>query len=98
MFSDELGFQASDGDPCMYVKHSTNGIMLIDLYVYNLLMAAKLTKQIKWIKTMLNELFDMKNLEEAIVCPGLEITHVIERKRSFGSLRYHTWKRLSKGL
>ena len=70
----ELKFKRSDGDPCLYVRHDGNGLMLIALYVDDLLLAAKTRTQISWMKNMLRERFDMKDLGEARVCLGLEIT------------------------
>ena len=55
VLSVELGFETSDGDPCLYDKHSDNGVMMIALYVDDLLMAAKTISQICWMKKMLSD-------------------------------------------
>ena len=45
VLADELGFERSSGDPCLYVKKSKEGVMIIALYVDDLLLAAKTTSQ-----------------------------------------------------
>ena len=72
--ADELGFKRSDADPCLYIKHDKDGIMMIALYVDDMLLAAKTMSQINWIKTKLSERFDMKDLGEAKLCLGLELS------------------------
>jgi len=72
--ADELGFKRSDADPCLYIKHDKVGIMMIALYVDDMLLAAKTMSQINWIKTKLSEQFDMKDLGEAKLCLGLELS------------------------
>ena len=75
VLAEELGFKRSDADPCLYyTKHDKDGIMMIALYVDDMLLAAKTTAQIDWIKTKLSDRFDMKNLGETKVCLGLEIS------------------------
>jgi len=81
VLSGELGFQRAEGDPCLYVKHEANGVMMIALYVDDLLLAAKSRSQILWMKNMLNERFEMKDLGEARVCLGLEITRDRNRRK-----------------
>ena len=67
----ELGFKRSDGDPCLYVKHEKEGIMNIALYADDLLLAAKTRTQILWMKMMLSERFDIKDLGGSKLCLGL---------------------------
>lgn len=41
VLSEKLKFKRSDGDPCLYVKHNVDGIIIIALYVDDILLAAK---------------------------------------------------------
>ncbi len=77
----ELGFTRSDGDPCLYVKQTDEGVMMIALYVDDLLIAARTKSQTSWIKKMLSDRFDMKDLGEAKVCLGLEITRNRQQRK-----------------
>ena len=77
----ELGFQTSDADPCIYVKHDMDGVMIIALYVDDLLLAAKTISQISWMKKMFCKRFEMKDLGEAKVCLGLEINRNRREKK-----------------
>ena len=83
VLSDQLGFKRSDGDPCLYVRHNDEGVMMIALYVDDLLLAAKTGCQISWMKRMLSERFEMKDLGEAKVCLGLEITRDRKAKKLY---------------
>ena len=77
----ELGFTRSEGDPCLYVRNTDEGVIMIALYVDDLLIAAKSKSQTSWVKKMLNDRFDMKDLGEAKVCLGLEITRDRENRK-----------------
>ena len=78
---EELGFRASDADPCVYVKEADGFIVIIAIYVDDLLIAGNNTDAIKWLKSQLRSRFDMKDLGDARKCPGLEITRDRARKR-----------------
>lgn len=72
---EQLGFQKCEGDPCLYVKYREDGVlMIIALYVDDLLLAGNDISGIKWMKNELNKRFEMKDLGEAKLCLGLEIT------------------------
>ena len=81
VLANELGFVRSDGDPCLYVKRTKEGVMMIALYVDDLLLATKTKSQTTWIKNMLSDRFDMKDLGEAQVCLGLEIARDRKQKK-----------------
>ena len=81
MLSGELDFKRSDADPCLYVKHTDEGVMMIALYVDDMLLAAKSKSRIDWMKSMLSDRFEMKDLGEAKVCLGLEITRDRSQKK-----------------
>lgn len=81
VLADELGFTRSDGDPCLYVKQAHEGVMMIALYVADLLLAAETNAKTSWMKKMLSDRFHMKDLGEAKVFLGLEITRDREHKK-----------------
>ena len=83
VLANELGFQRSDGDPYLYVRHNDEGVMMIALYVDDLLLAAKTMRQVSRLKKMLSDRFEMKDLGEAKVCLGLEITRDRKAKKLF---------------
>ena len=56
---------------------------MIALYVDDLLLATKTMRQISWLKKMLSDRFEMKDLGEAKVCLGLEITTDRKAKKLF---------------
>ena len=51
--------------------------MMIALYVDDLLIAGRDTTSIEWMKGELRQRFEMKDLGEAKVCLGLEITRTV---------------------
>ncbi len=63
-----------DIDLQQYVRYSAQSIMLIALYVEDLHIAGNESRSIAWIKVELRKPFEMKDLGEARVCLGLEIT------------------------
>lgn len=87
---DQLVFQKCDGDPFLYVKTGDTGhLMIIALYVDDLLLAGNNMGVITWMKKELNNRFDMKDLGEAKICLGLEITrNRVERKLFLTQLKY----------
>ncbi len=70
----ELKFISSPNYPRLYVKHSAKAIMLIALYADDLLIAGNDTAAIVWMKGELRQRFEMKELGEARVSLGLEIS------------------------
>ena len=70
---DELGFKHNPVDDCVYVKLSSNDIVVIAMYVDDLLIASSNTKLLEWIKTQLKMKLNMKDLREAKTCLGFEI-------------------------
>lgn len=49
-------------------------MIIIALYVDDLLLAAEIISQTSWIKQMLCDRFEIKDLGEAELCLGLNIT------------------------
>lgn len=92
VLSGELGFVRSEGDPCLYVCTSKTDTIMIGLYVDDMLLASKNRQQIEWLKKQLGERFEMKDLDAAKVCLGLEITRIEKTEHSF-LLNSRTWRR-----
>ena len=69
-------FSRSDADPSLFIHYNRPVILL--LYVDDLVLAAPTLNQIDWIRTKLNQEFDMTDLGEIHTFLGLEI----ERNRS----------------
>ena len=69
-----LKFRASPSDPCIYTKYEDGRIIIIALYVDDLLLAGNDLSAIAWIKGELSRRFEMKDLGEAKIILGLEIT------------------------
>ena len=72
--SNDLKFTSSTSDPCMYIKVDGSMLVIISLYVDDLLLAGNNLSAISWIKGELHKRFEMKDLGEAKVILGLEIT------------------------
>lgn len=70
----ELGFKTARSDPCLYIRRNTESFMLIALYVDDMLLTCSGTRAIAWMKAEFNKRFEMKNLGEAKLCIGLEIS------------------------
>ena len=70
----ELGFKTTRSDPCLYIKRDKSTVMIIALYVDDLLLAGSDLAAVDWMKSELRKRFEMKDLGEAKVCIGLEIS------------------------
>lgn len=92
VLSGELGFVRSDGDPCLYVHRTEEGWMMIALYVDELLLVAKTREQIDWMKRLLSAKFDMKDLGNAKVILGLEITRDRKTRKLWVTQQSYTEK------
>lgn len=72
---DELGFRKCDGDPCLYVKKDHGSeMMIIAIYVDDLVLAGNNIQTIQWMKKELSSRYEMKDVDEAQICVGLEIS------------------------
>lgn len=69
----ELDFESSPYDPCLYVFKTSDGIVIVSLYVDDLLLACSDLKRLNWLKSALHRKFDMTDCGPASVCLGLEI-------------------------
>ena len=70
----KIGFSSSPNDPCPYIRHLSSGITLISLYVDDLLIAGTSAAEVQAIKDKLCHRFEMKNIGEAKVTLGIEIS------------------------
>ena len=72
------GFRINKCDKCMYVKDTTNGHVIVYLYVDDMLIIGSNNDIIKSTKKMLIDQFDMKDLGVADVILGIKITRTSE--------------------
>jgi Reverse transcriptase (RNA-dependent DNA polymerase) len=79
---DGLGLTRNAVDDCLYVRIEGAGTLLIALYVDDLLIACGDIAYLAEIKAALSQRFEMKDLGEAKMCLGLEIS----RNRKDGDL------------
>ena len=78
---DELGFMHNPADDCVYIKLSTNDVVVIAMNVDDLLIASSNMKLLEWIETQFKMKFNMKDLREAKTCLGFEIKRDRASKR-----------------
>lgn len=77
----ELGFTRSNGDPYLYVKWLKEGVTMFELDVGDILLVPKTTSQISWMKKMVSERFEMKDMGRENAFLGLEITPDRNKKK-----------------
>uniref|UniRef100_A0AAV1UBQ4 Polyprotein n=1 Tax=Peronospora matthiolae TaxID=2874970 RepID=A0AAV1UBQ4_9STRA len=70
-----IGFRSSGADQCIYVKHQDDNYVYVCLYVDDMIIAAKTSKEIQEVKTALKSSFRMKELGKAKFILGVEIDH-----------------------
>ena len=70
----EIRFSSSPNDPCLYIRHLSSVIALIALRFDNLLIAGKSAPEVQSIKDKLNHRFEMKDMGEAKVILGIDIS------------------------
>lgn len=76
----EMGFKPSAADPCIYMKQASDRFIYICLYVDDMLIAAKYTKDIEAVKTEIRTRFSIKDLGHARYVLGMEIVNDIKSK------------------
>ena len=69
----DAGFKINECDKCMYVKDTSDGYVILCLYVDDMLIAGSDDKIIKSTKNMLQARFDMKDMGLADVILGVKI-------------------------
>ena len=71
---EEMGFQASEADPGLYVLHHEHYTVYLFVYVDDCLMASAGTAVMESVKAQLGEIFDIHDLGDAQYFLGMEIT------------------------
>ncbi|CAI5730583.1 unnamed protein product [Peronospora farinosa] len=71
----KIGFQSSGADQCVYVKVNNGRFVYVCLYVDDMIIAAKTSREIQEFKTALKNSFKMKELGEVKFILGTEIDH-----------------------
>ncbi len=69
----ELEFESSSNDACLYTRHKSSRILQIALYVDDLLIAGSIKAEVKSIKDRLAGRFEMKDVGVARMMLGIEI-------------------------
>ena len=70
---EELKFESSTNNSCLYVRHEASNVLIIALYVDDLLISGNSKSDIAIIKKELSSRFEMKNLGPAHIMLGIEI-------------------------
>ena len=71
----QIGFRSSGADQCIYVKSQDDNYVYVCLYVDDMIIAAKTSREIEEFKTALKGSFRMKELGKARFILGMEIYH-----------------------
>ena len=71
---EEIGFEASDADPSLWVKHDKAGPVYVLIYVDDMLIAAKTVEQVERVKKLVRRVFVARDLGEARYFIGYEIS------------------------
>ena len=87
---DELKFESSLNEPCLYVRHKDSNVLVIALYVDDLLISGNSKSDIAIIKEELSSRFEMKNLGPANVMLGIEIQRDRPNRKLFISQSEYT--------
>jgi hypothetical protein len=83
------GFKRSKYDSCVYIKNVNGSPIYLLLYVDDMLIAAKSTKEITTLKRLLSSEFEMEDLGAAKKILGMEITR--DRKAGLLFLSQHAY-------
>ena len=75
-----LGFHTIEGIECLFVRHSSDGVIYILAYVDDVLVMSTSLIQIKWAKEKLMELYKMTDLGELESFLGVEISRDRSRR------------------
>lgn len=71
--TNDLKFTSSINDPCLYVRKTSNDIIIIGLYVDHLILVGNCKPVIDIIKAEFNQRFEMKDMGPVAVMLGIEI-------------------------
>jgi hypothetical protein len=87
-FFEATGLTRTQADNCVYVKRSSDSILMVAIYVDDILIFANHMNEIEKLKSQLQEKFDMKDLGEAHYCLGIQI----KRNKKEGWIRINQTK------
>jgi len=71
-FFAEEGFSRSRADYSLYVKQTGEYLLIVIIYVDDLIILASIMKMMEWLKSKLEDEFDMSDLGELHYCLGIE--------------------------
>lgn len=76
----EIGLNPITADPCVYLKRSGDGIIIVSLYVDDLIVATNDAKMFASLKSELASNFEMKDLGKLSYCLGIEFNQNKEKR------------------
>ncbi len=79
-FFKKIGFDATNGDPCILIFRKEEQLIMVGVYVDDLMLASNQHDAMKWVKEQLFDEFTIKDLGEAKVIIEWEITKDLEAK------------------
>ena len=68
-----INFEQSTADPCVYVKNTSSGLLVIAVYVDDLIIVAKTTEKMTNVKESLSKQFKMKDMGKLHHCLGITV-------------------------
>jgi len=77
---EQIQFQQSTADPCIYVKKTDNAIAILAVYVDDLIVMTSTSEEMKRIKETLKSRFQMKDLGKLHYCLGISIEQDEEKR------------------
>lgn len=69
----ENGFHVSPADPCMYIRHGGEKILIVLLWVDDLIICGNDREGIAWFKEAISKRFNMKDLGDLVWILGMEV-------------------------
>ena len=79
-FLAKAGFQASDADPCLFLKHIKTGLVFILVYVDDMLIAAPTQEDVGAVKAQVLREFEARDMGEAGLFLGMSIVRHRSRR------------------
>lgn len=79
-FFKKIGFDATNGDPYILIFRKEEQLIIVGVYVDDRILASNQHDAMKWVKEQLFDEFNMKDLGEAKVIIGWEITRDLKAK------------------
>ena len=73
LFVESLGFQQSSADPCVFIKITDDGLLIVAGYVDDLIMIATVIAELLDLKMEFSTRFEMKDMGELHYCLGIGV-------------------------